>query len=141
MDNHFIELKDDPTDKYQKTLHKILNQSDHIIHKTKIKTLMLHKPTAPRLQVRIKTHKDQYPVRPVVSNINTPTYRTATFFNRKILELIQLPNTYNVHNSIQVANNLIKFKFNECHKCITLDIKDLFTNVPITNYKHHKTKT
>ena len=92
---------------------------------------MLHKPMAPKLQVKIKTHKKQYIVRPVVNNINTPTYRVATFLNKKPPDLIQLPNTYNVLNSAQMANNLIMIKLSEHHRCITLDIKDLFTNRPI----------
>jgi hypothetical protein len=33
MDNHFIEFKDDPREKYQKTLNKVLKQSHHISHK------------------------------------------------------------------------------------------------------------
>ena len=66
-----------------------------------------------------------------MNNINTPTYRTATFLNKKLLELIQLPTMHNVFNSTQIANDLTIIKLNERHKCITLETKDLFTNIPI----------
>lgn len=85
----------------------------------------------PRLQVRIKTHKEQYPIRPVVHNINAPTYRTARLLNSKLLEILQLANSYSVLNSTQLANDLTTLKLNKHHKCISLDIKDLFTNIPI----------
>jgi hypothetical protein len=64
--------------------------------------------------------------------MNTPTYRPAKLPNKKLLELIQLPNTYDVFNSAQMASHLTAIKLNRHHKCITIDIKDLFTNTPIT---------
>jgi hypothetical protein len=95
-----------------------------------IKTLLRNRPRAPRFQVRIKTHKDQYPIRPAVNNINAPTYRTE-LLNIKLLEILQLPNTYKVPNSAQLAYDLAMIKLNKYHKCITLDIKRLFANIPI----------
>jgi hypothetical protein len=92
---------------------------------------MPHKRKAPKLQVRIKTHKDQYPVRPVVNNINAPSYKIAQFLNNKLLEILQLPYTCNVLNSTQLAHDITKLKLDEYHRCITLDIKDFFTNIPI----------
>jgi hypothetical protein len=72
--NQSVEIKEDPTEKYQKTLWKTLNQSEQIVHTSKIATLIPQKPTAPKLQVRLITHKEQYPIRPVVNNINAPSY-------------------------------------------------------------------
>jgi hypothetical protein len=136
-DNHFTELNLDPTDKLKKkkkTLRKSLNQCDHIIHKNSIRTLMLHHPRAPKLQVRIKTHKDQYPIRPVVNNINAPSCRTAKLLKRKLTDVLQLPNTYNTPNSTQLAHDITTLKLNAQHRCrcITFDIRNLLTNIPIT---------
>ena len=135
-DNYFTDIKTDQTEKFQKLLRKGLNQCDQIVHKNMIKTLLLHRPVAPRLQVRIKTRKDQYAVRPAVNNMNTATYRTARLLNRKLLEILQLPNTYKVLNSRQLAYDPTTLKLNKHDKCITLDIKDLFTNVPIKETKN-----
>jgi hypothetical protein len=130
--NQFKEIKNDPTEKHQKTMRKILNQSNQIIHKNRIRMLLPQKPTAPQLQIRLKTHKENYPIRPVVNNINAPTYKVASFLNKILLDLIQLRNTYNVQNSAQLASDLTAIKIHEHHRCVTLDIKYLFTNLPIT---------
>jgi len=41
-----------------------------------------------------------------------------------------LPDTYNIKNSIEIAEELTKLHINQNNKLITLDIKDLYTNLP-----------
>jgi len=38
---------------------------------------MQKNPTPPKLNARIKIHKPNNPIRPVVNNINAPTYKIA----------------------------------------------------------------
>jgi hypothetical protein len=129
--NNFTEMATDPTNKFQKILRESHNQYNHVIHKSSIKTLTTHKPTAPRLQAKIKTHKDHYPIRPVVNSINAPSHNTAKLLKRKLTELLQLAITYNIPNSIQLAKYVVELKTDTYHKRVTFDIKDLFTNIPI----------
>ena len=89
------------------------------------------KLTAPKLKARIKVHKQEYPIRPVVNNINSPTHDIARYFNKILLNLIELPYTYNVSNSSTLAMDLTKLRITPQHKCITLDVKDLYVNIPI----------
>ena len=42
-----------------------------------------------------------------------------------------LDNQYNVTNSINLANELIKLEITDTHKLISFDIKDLYVNLPI----------
>ena len=42
-----------------------------------------------------------------------------------------LDNQYNVTNSINLANELIKLEITDNHKLISFDIKDLYVNIPI----------
>ena len=44
--------------------------------------------------------------------------------------LINLPNNYNAKNSYEIAEELNKIKINEISKIITLDIKDIYVNLP-----------
>lgn len=92
---------------------------------------MIHKPFAPKLQVRIKTHKDQHSIRPVLNNINAPSYRTAKLLKRKLTEILQPRNMYNTPNSTQLAYDITTLKLNANHRCFTFDIRDFFTNIPI----------
>lgn len=48
-----------------------------------------------------------------------------------LLDFIKLPHTYNANNSSTLAKNLTKLKITPQHGCITLDVKDLYVNIPI----------
>jgi hypothetical protein len=91
------------------------------------------KPTAPNLNAHIKTHKQDEPIRPVINNIQELSYRIAKFLNRKLQNLIQLPNTYITKNSLEVAQELHNIKINKNNRIFKLDIKDLYANLPIKN--------
>jgi len=54
------------------------------------------RPTAPRINAYIKTHKDNNPIRPVIDNTQAPSYKIANFLDRRIKEYVSLPNTYKV---------------------------------------------
>ena len=61
-----------------------------------------------------------------------------------------MDNTYNTHNSTTLAHDITKIRLNKHHRMLTLDIKDLYTNIPIEEtiqiaenraQKHNDTKT
>ena len=54
----------------QKTLHFNLFTDKH-----KIKYLAHKKPLPPKLKAQLKLHKPDIPVRPVINNMNAPTYK------------------------------------------------------------------
>ena len=47
------------------------------------------------------------------------------------MELVKLPYTFIASNSTKVANDLTQIKMENNHRLITLDIKDLYINIPI----------
>jgi glycine/serine hydroxymethyltransferase len=49
--------------------------------------------------------------------------------NTKIKEYINLPNTYTVENSLEIAQELHKIQIKENYKIVTQDIKDLYVNL------------
>ena len=56
------------------------------------KCLMNIKPTAPNPNIYIKTHMENKPIRPVVNNIHAPSYKIFKYLNRRLNNLINLPN-------------------------------------------------
>jgi hypothetical protein len=62
------------------------------------------KSLAPKLNALIKLHKDNEPIKPVVNNIQAPTYKLVKFLKQWLSE--------------------------ETYKLITFDIKDLYVNIP-----------
>ena len=55
----------------------------------------------------------------------------AKYINKKMNHLLTLPNTYNTINSKEIAEELKSIKINENNGILTLDIKDLYVNLPI----------
>ena len=51
--------------------------------------------------------------------------------NKKLQQLLNLPNTYNIKNTQEIAEDLRNIRIKETDRIITLDIKDLYVNLPI----------
>ena len=45
---------------------------------------MQMKPMAPKLNALIKTHKEDKPIRPVINNIQAPSYKLTKYLNKKL---------------------------------------------------------
>jgi hypothetical protein len=70
------------------------------------KCLVNIKPAAPKLNVFIKTHKENDPMRPVVNNAHEPSYKFAKYLNKRLNNLINLLYTYTTKNSYEMAQEL-----------------------------------
>ena len=63
--------------------------------------------------------------------MNAPAYKISKLLVNRLNNLLNLRNHYNVKDSTALANDLTKIKLDENHRMITLDIKDLYVNIPI----------
>jgi len=131
QENNITKLNKDPTDKYQKQIQQKVKSCNLLIDKHTQRFLIHIKPMAPTLNVRLKTHKENEPIRPVINNINAPAYNVAKYLNKRIQSLIHLPDTYNIKNSKEIAEELTHIHIDENSRLVTYDIKDLFVNLPI----------
>jgi hypothetical protein len=130
-ENQIIQLNKHPTDSFQKQVQQIIQKCNAIIDENQHKYLLQMTPMAPQLNALIKIHKEDKPVKPVINNIRAPSYKIAKYINKKLNQLIQLPYTYAAKNSKEVAHDLNNIKINNQQKIVTLDIKDLYTNLPV----------
>ena len=74
QENHISCLNKDPTDTYQKQIQNAIQKCNTLIDKHAQKCLINIKPMAPKLNVYIKTHKENKPIRPIVNNTHAPAY-------------------------------------------------------------------
>ena len=86
-DNNIKQINKDPTEKYQRIIQQTLQKSNLIIEKQNQKYLMNIKPAPPKLNVYIKTHKENEPIRPVIDNTQAPSYKIAKHINKKLHSL------------------------------------------------------
>jgi hypothetical protein len=85
----------------------------------------------PALKAQLKLHKKNIPIRPVINNRTAPSYKLAKHLTKVINQHITLKNSYNVSNSVDLAQDLTKLKLHKNHRMFTFDINDLYVNIPI----------
>jgi hypothetical protein len=130
QENNIMKLNKDPTDSYQRQIQQTMQKCKDLTDKNRSKYMLNIKPAAPKINAYIKKPKDNNLIRPVINNTQAPSYKIAKFLDRRIKECINLPNTYTVQNSNEMAQELRKLYTTKNHKMITLDIKDLYVNLP-----------
>ena len=75
----------------------------------------------------VKTHKPENPLRPIISQIPSPTYQLAKTLNELIRPFI--PSKYSIKSTAEFVDTL---KINNPHGVLaSLDVESLFTNVPV----------
>lgn len=102
QENQIILISKDPTESFQKQIQQTIHKCNAIIDKKQQKYLLQMKPMAPKLNALIKTHKEDKPLRPVINNIQAPSYKLAKYLSKKLNQLIKLPDTYANRNSKKV---------------------------------------
>jgi archaellum biogenesis ATPase FlaH len=64
-------------------------------------------------------HKPDNPIRPIIKNMNAPSYKIAKHLVNKLSGYLCLNNQYNVKNTTSLADDLTKLKINEHHAMLT----------------------
>jgi hypothetical protein len=88
-------------------------------------------PRPPIINAQIKLHKPEAPIRLVVNNKTAPSYKITKKLNEVLNKHLPLTNHYTAFNSTSLANDLVNLIINDKHKLMTLDIKDLYINIPL----------
>ena len=73
QENNIMMLSKDPTESYQKLLQRATQKCEDLVEKNTRSYLLNIKSTAPRINVCIKTHKENKPIRPVIDNTQAPS--------------------------------------------------------------------
>ena len=95
---------------------------------------------APRFYGLPKVHKEDYPLRPIVSAISSPTYNLSKFVSKMISPLVGKTDSF-VKNSRDFAELVKKEKLESDEIMVSFDVKSLFTNVPVTkSFRCHSPK-
>ena len=77
-----------------------------------------------------KIHKPGYPFRVIVSSLGSPLYPLATFLHNILVKSIPKAKSY-IKNSFELVEKLKRLHTTDQYKLISLDVKSLFTNVPV----------
>ena len=130
--NTYLKLKNDPTNTFQKF------NNDLIQHWFKIKlidqdtktSLMTYNAITPKIYFLPKIHKQNTPYRPIVSCIDSPTYKLSKYL-ANILSNVVGETEYGIKNSFDFVNKIKNIQIPEEHMLFSLDVTSLYTNIPI----------
>ena len=136
-----MKLKKDPTPQYTRIINDTIDQCPAVIPQGdnfKVKytipvkdTNNLNSANCPQFKPVIKIHKPNQPIRPLVNAIGSPTYKVAKYLDSILKRLILINNVYSIINSGDFAKKLVNYKVGERHSMISLDIVNLYTNIPL----------
>ena len=76
-----------------------------------------------------KVHKDNTPLRPVVSMVGTPEYKLAKYLDNLIKP--HIPDTYLLKSTDNFIERLKQFPCNNSYRIVSFDVASSFTNVPL----------
>jgi len=72
-ENHMNLLNKDPTEIYQKQIYHAIQKCNILVDKQIHKHLLNIKPMTPQINVCLKPHKNNQPIRPVINNMQAPS--------------------------------------------------------------------
>lgn len=130
--NTYLLLKKDPTVTIQNKLNKII---DKLIERTSItkdegKQLKCTNGIFPKLYFQPKIHKDNVPIRPIVSFVGSPAYNLTKYLS-KLVNFAFEKDEYYTKNSFEMVSFIQNFQIPQNYILVSLDVKSLFTNIPI----------
>ena len=124
----FKKLNKNPVQKLKNDLNKTITAINAVKNNLGFSKL-IGNYNAGYIYANPKTHKNQTnpPYRPIISQIGTPTYEIAKNINRIIAPY--LDKQYMVESSYDLINILKTINTN--YKLASIDVENLFTNVPV----------
>ena len=114
---------------FQQALKNLMDKGE--LHLNLYKQLRPGDCRPPYLYGMPKVHKEDVPLRPIVSTIGSPTYAIAKHLARLISPLAGQTKSY-VKNSTDFANKIHNITIPNDTTMVSFDIKSLFTNVPVS---------
>ena len=127
----YKEIENNPEQNFKKDTFKILEKrrTKYFLGNVRRKDILNDNTNIARFYGLPKIHKNNYPLRPVVSSINSPAIYLAKLLNNILTKALpkQLSLIKNSQNLIHILSNVA---FPENHIMISLDVTSLFTNVP-----------
>ena len=124
-------LPSDPTTSLQaknnRLISTLFNKTKHFITEQQSKNLKTYIAISPRAFGQYKFHKENLPVRPIISTINSPCYKLSKFLTNVLKQSFR--SKFTVKNSKQVVKTLIKTRILPEYILVSFDVCNCFNNV------------
>lgn len=135
-ENNFDICNKDPTSKFKNNVLKTIKSVKSIIQEQDIFKYKIMNPRSPIFYGMPKIHKENIPIRPVVSYINVPIYRICNLINTTLPKMMKCKSDYSINNSSEFINKTKNLLLNKNNVMVSFDVKSLFTSIPILELKN-----
>ena len=122
----FTKLTEDPTKRHKAEVNRIIARANALIGGVHFETIS-GEYTPGYAYGTVKTHKPDNPLRPIISQVCTSTYKLAKRLNGLLKPYI--PSKYSINSSDEFLD-LLRAKRPE-GEIASIDVESLFTNVPV----------
>ena len=125
-ESKFKKIPEDPTKKHKARVNRIIASANASIGGVHFQTIS-GEYTPGYAYGTVKTHKPDNPLRPIISQVCTSTYRLA----KRLNDLLKpyLPSKYSINSSDEFLD-LLRIKKPQ-GEVASIDVESLFTNVPV----------
>ena len=133
----FTELKEDPTAQFETRVQKCLRKMKKRFDPATYNAIYPTSSQPGRFYGTAKLHKvaegchdvDQLPIRPIISNIGTATYKTSKHLAKLLAPLTK--SRYTIESTRDFIAYTKKLKIRDNYDMVSFDVSNLFTNVPL----------
>ncbi|XP_062703746.1 uncharacterized protein LOC134286186 [Aedes albopictus] len=128
----YRKLRADPSNRIMRKINATVDGwlDQKCIEKSEHRKMKISSCNPPRIYGLPKLHKEGRPLRPVVSTIGSATYQMAQYL-AGVLENVVGKTEHHVKNSFEFAKQITGMQIPEEHMLFSLDVKSLYTNVPV----------
>ncbi|XP_062556674.1 uncharacterized protein LOC134221495 [Armigeres subalbatus] len=129
-DSTYKTLPKDPTQSTQRHNNALVKRLNNLnlIDQTTANRLNSSTATCPRIYGQPKAHKEGIPLRPVVPNINAPTYQLSKFIATILSNSFH--SNYNITDSFMFVQYIKAVTLPAGYVLVSFDVVSLFTNIP-----------
>lgn len=129
----YKKLLRDPTLSLQNKFNRLIKQLKEKgeITEQLFKHLTIYNSSCPKLYCLPKVHKQNIPLRPIVSSVNSITYNASKFLAGVLETMYGDTDGINVKDTFSFVNNVQNMVLPQNFELVSLDVISLFTNIPL----------
>ncbi|XP_058977752.1 uncharacterized protein LOC131802176 [Musca domestica] len=122
----------DPTSNLSKKNNELVEElfKNNIISTAEKKCLKTDVAIAPRLYGLPKIHKENFPLRPICSSVNSPSIQLCKYVVN-ILKNLTKNSKYNVSDSMQFRDKIKNLTIKDEEQMVSFDVVSLFPSIPV----------
>ena len=130
--NYYKTLSRDPTSTYQQKANKIVSnlKNSNILSPEQARQLTIYNQASPKFYGLPKIHKQNVPLRPIISSINAPNSKLAQFATDILTQAYDDNNIYFTRDSFTFSDFINNKQLPPDYVIISLDVISLFSNIP-----------